>query len=1083
VGVEKDTFAHKEKGSNGTISNDTDSGVVTIVFAAAADAIPVPTPIDLTERIPVPATGASPVVSFSAATYGGTVVWEESADGTTGWVPMTTGVFRGAVFYRANITLYAAPGYAFSGGNVEVTHQKVVSKSVTFTPGMNAEMIQGAFKFVAMVLAVVNDLNLTYKVPKPVSGGTPVLYFSAPQYTGAVVWEKGGAAHGGVFRLGESYTAAATLTAASGYTFDGMVGSFSHGGHDTTVTPNPETTDNGNGTVTVTVSFGPATDAIPVTDSIDLGLHIPAPGTGETAVRSFAGAGYTGTVEWKVLASEGDTVGTAMPGNLFQPGKTYRADVTLYAAPGYTLKDTSVTCTGAGTLNASDADNKGSSLTGLKVSFLATEKAMVNDLDLTYKVPKPVSGGSPVLYFSAPQYTGTVKWKTGSAEHQGVFQLGAVYTATVTLTAAPGWTFIDVKQDTFRHDGGEKVSNAKDSGVVTIVFGPVADAIPVPNIDLAAYIPAPAAGATPVTSFSAGTCGGTVTWAVTTGSAGHSGLFMAGVAYTAAVTLFPAPGYVFPDGFQATYNNTVLASFQATKDEASGRIAFPATGIPSYVSAPRFSGVSSAGQMDPTQPRNMDSAIDLIWAKGGKNFLYLMLNEDTESVDLGDGGQDIYGGLVLAAATTSPANVIIDGGRRTVQLTAGDSNLLITVGPGVTLTLRNITLKGTNANNAPLIRVNTKGTFILDTGAVLEGNTNSGNGGAVAVNGGAFTMSGGTIGGGIRAGDHPSTDKWVEGNGGGVYVGSGSFTMTGGARGEGTAIHDWGEALYAYGNGGGVYVDRGTFTMFGGIIGGRVGIEGTGVKGGGVYIGQTGSFNMSGGAAIRYIGNVANDSSASNSNLGGGVYVASGGSFTMSGGASISNNGSRQNQTKGGGVYVEGPVTGISAGRFVMNGGTISMNGEDTQGYASRAVIYGGGVYAGGEFVMSGGAISGNKAVSFSSSDVGQGGGVYVRSTGTFTMSGGTLSGNTAADRGGGVYVGGTGTSAGTFKKTGGIIYGDDDNVPGNRNATDNTAKGGYPGSGNAAYVELDGKYRNSTAGTGVPLDSDTVGPTGGWGP
>jgi hypothetical protein len=115
---------------------------------------------------------------------------------------------------------------------------------------------------------------------------------------------------------------------------------------------------------------------------------------------------------------------------------------------------------------------------------------------------------------------------------------------------------------------------------------------------------------------------------------------------------------------------------------------------------------------------------------------------------------------------------------------------------------------------------------------------------------------------------------------------------------------------------------------------------------------------------------------------------------------------------------------------------------------------------------MNNGTISDN----ISSSD---GGGVFASS---FTMSGGTISGNTTAtihsnNRGGGVYIGGTFT-----KQVGGVIYGSNES----NNALRNVAFGGE---GHAVYVggSSPAKKRNTTAGTGVAMDSTKGGPTGGW--
>jgi hypothetical protein len=86
-------------------------------------------------------------------------------------------------------------------------------------------------------------------------------------------------------------------------------------------------------------------------------------------------------------------------------------------------------------------------------------------------------------------------------------------------------------------------------------------------------------------------------------------------------------------------------------------------------------------------------------------------------------------------------------------------------------------------------------------------------------------------------------------------------------------------------------------------------------------------------------------------------------------------------------------------------------------------------------------------------------------------MNGGTISGNSAI-YGGGVYV-----YSGTFtKQSGGTIYGS------NAGSTlKNTATYG-DGFGHAVFVPgSPGKKRDTTAGTGVALNSAASGSAGGW--
>jgi uncharacterized repeat protein (TIGR02543 family) len=223
--------------------------------------------------------------------------------------------------------------------------------------------------------------------------------------------------------------------------------------------------------------------------------------------------------------------------------------------------------------------------------------------------------------------------------------------------------------------------------------------------------------------------------------------------------------------------------------------------------------------------------------------------------------------------------------------------------------------------------------------------------------------------------------------------------------------------------------------------------------GGGVYVGNSGTFTMSGGIIS---GNTAAGSSSDPAFYGGGggVCVYSG-TFTMNGGT-ISGN--TISYGYGGGVSVFGST-------FVINGGTISGN-TSSQGYGGGVSVSGiptsfGSINS--TFTMSGGTISGNTAS--------YGGGVSVNG-GTFTMSDGTISGNTSTHWGGGIYV-----VSGTFtKQSGGIIYGVDANA-----LLKNTATNGDD-YGHAVYVYVNGgKKRDTTAGVGVTLDRRVSGATGGW--
>jgi hypothetical protein len=217
---------------------------------------------------------------------------------------------------------------------------------------------------------------------------------------------------------------------------------------------------------------------------------------------------------------------------------------------------------------------------------------------------------------------------------------------------------------------------------------------------------------------------------------------------------------------------------------------------------------------------DMNSAIDVIreaQAKGFSSLSLKLLHPWPEEVDLTATSTDIgKEGSLKLGNTNSPALVTLDGGGREIALKAGTGSV-ITVGDGVTLTLRNITFKGSAANNVPLIKVESGGTLVLEDGAVITGNnnTNSIGGGVYVGGGGALVMNGGAI-----SGNTSSATGGMFNGGGGVYLLNSTFTMDGGKISGNTTAK--------YGGGVGLY-DKSTFTMNKGVISGNTGIRGGGV--------------------------------------------------------------------------------------------------------------------------------------------------------------------------------------------------------------------------------------------------------------
>jgi uncharacterized repeat protein (TIGR02543 family) len=482
-----------------------------------------------------------------------------------------------------------------------------------------------------------------------------------------------------------------------------------------------------------------------------------------------------------------------------------------------------------------------------------------------------------------------------------------------------------------------------------------------------------------------------------------------------------------------------------------------------------------------------------------------------------------------------------DTTERTVSLSSTGS--LFRVENGVTLTLdSNITLQGRSDNTAEIVQVNSGGTLVMKDGAKITGNrSSSGYGSGVGVYAGTFIMDGGTIsnnvitevgGGGAGVYLWPSvsslsvfnmnggiiTNNTAEGRGAGVLVQAGEFTMSGGEI-SGNTSGNTSSSSYSYG--GGVYVESfsgqgGSFTMSGGTISGN-----TASYGGGVYV-SSGTFTKQSGGVIygSNAGNTLENTATSGDSYGHAVYVSS-------------SPAKKRNTTAGTGVALDSAVSGSAGGweetmpdnlsfsdtltwisNNAVEGGAYTITLQNDESIGPRTLSYSGKtvgltlrggstvktlsvsnngslftiasgvtltldsnitlqgrnnntslvrVNSGGTLVMNTGSkISGNTTYS-------DGGGVYV-SGGTFTMSGGTISANTAY-YGGGVYV-----SGGIFtKQSGGVIYGSNAGSTLKNTATSDSY-------GHAAYVSSGGKKRNSTAGTGVTLDSSKgVSDGGGW--
>jgi hypothetical protein len=217
---------------------------------------------------------------------------------------------------------------------------------------------------------------------------------------------------------------------------------------------------------------------------------------------------------------------------------------------------------------------------------------VVTAFSLNGKVTAPVRGATPdTTAINETQYTGAVAWQTeGGAAHNGAFAASTVYKAVLTLTAQSGYTFTGVVSDTFSYSGAAAVTNAEDSGTVTITFPATAAEgadTAVNAFSLDGLITAPVRDAQPDTGpIDTAQYTGTIAWQTDSGTA-PTGAFAAATRYRAVVILTAKSGYTFTGvgGGRFTYTGAEWVS--SYTDSADGPdsmrvdIRFPSTGVPS----------------------------------------------------------------------------------------------------------------------------------------------------------------------------------------------------------------------------------------------------------------------------------------------------------------------------------------------------------------------------------------------------------------------------------------------------------------------------------------------------------------------
>jgi hypothetical protein len=343
----------------------------------------------------------------------------------------------------------------------------------------------------------------------------------------------------------------------------------------------------------------------------------------------------------------------------------------------------------------------------------------------------------------------------------------------------------------------------------------------------------------------------------------------------------------------------------------------------------------------------------------------------------------------------------------------------ITIDNGGQLTLSDATFDGgaSTTSARSFVLVSAGGSFIMNSGNIVNNYVNAiSNGGGVSVSG-TFTMNGGTISGNRAC------------SGGGIHVNSGGvFNLHNDGSVENNQTLRSGTSG---GHGGGVYVN-GTFNMDGGSVARNT----AAYDGGGVAI-NSGTLNFSNGTITENAVPLTGTDDPATRRYGGGIWTSSSSNsvLNMTGGtvsknrayygAGININCASPVSTISGGIITQNEAVSFGGGIQVDNGGVLSISGDAE--ISSNVAAAGGGLSVYGVFLgpISKATVASDAKIINNTANGGEGGGIYIPMLAEVIVDGATITGNHALASGGGVFVGAAmSVITSTFTLTSGVLCG-----------------------------------------------------------
>lgn len=281
--------------------------------------------------------------------------------------------------------------------------------------------------------------------------------------------------------------------------------------------------------------------------------------------------------------------------NPFGYATVYTATIVLTASGGYIFPDS-----GAVTINgnaATSATGWGTGILTVTHEFSATGDAPANSVAIT-GITIPVATQTPdTTAVCTSEGVGSVSAVTWNPNNNP-FAYYTIYTASVTLTAASGYTFASSGTATINGAVATSVSGwGTDTLVVAYQFARTA-ATPITSVAITG-ITSPVALATPDTVSACATTGISNSTPSVGWSPAHNP-YQYSTVYTASVTLTAATGYVFASSGSATIDGNAATATGWGTNSLSVAYTYPVTGADPDVYIPSGGLILYDGTTAPT---------------------------------------------------------------------------------------------------------------------------------------------------------------------------------------------------------------------------------------------------------------------------------------------------------------------------------------------------------------------------------------------------------------------------------------------------------------------------------------------------